>query len=227
MIGLAQDFVTGRLTDELLINGTDAEVADALIAVRGIGRWTVDMFLIFTLRRPDVLPVGDLGVQKGLLRWVLAAHGALPEPPTPKTPKTPKSKKETELATPVPASPTPGAKERGTPLGLTDSTATFIEAPSTPTKPKFESTSETPSKLALETPSKFPSTPGPPPATPSASMNPILPPKVSDSILATPHDWTVNCAQRAAPLPEGLNVSALRSRLAGKKAKYVAQIGQS
>jgi hypothetical protein len=34
------------------------------------------MFLMFTLRRPDVLPVGDLGVQKGLMKWVLAAHGA-------------------------------------------------------------------------------------------------------------------------------------------------------
>lgn len=37
------------------------------------------MFLMFTLRRPDVLPVGDLGVQKGLMKWVLAAHGAVPE----------------------------------------------------------------------------------------------------------------------------------------------------
>jgi hypothetical protein len=36
------------------------------------------MFLMFSLRRPDILPVGDLGVQKGLLRWFLAAHGALP-----------------------------------------------------------------------------------------------------------------------------------------------------
>lgn len=36
------------------------------------------MFLMFSLRRPDVLPVGDLGVQKGLLRWALSAHGALP-----------------------------------------------------------------------------------------------------------------------------------------------------
>lgn len=32
------------------------------------------MFLMFTLRRPDILPVGDLGVQKGLMKWVLAAH---------------------------------------------------------------------------------------------------------------------------------------------------------
>lgn len=44
-----------------------------------MNKWTVDMFLMFSLRRPDVLPVGDLGVQKGLLRWFLAAHGALPQ----------------------------------------------------------------------------------------------------------------------------------------------------
>lgn len=36
------------------------------------------MFLMFTLRRPDILPVGDLGVQKGLMKWVLAAHGRGP-----------------------------------------------------------------------------------------------------------------------------------------------------
>lgn len=210
VIGLAQDFVSGRLTDDLLINGTDAEVAEALIAVRGIGRWTVDMFLIFTLRRPDILPVGDLGVQKGLLRWVLAAHGALPDPPTPKTPKTPK--KSASVA--EPATPTPAASAApGTPLPAlapSDSQATLVDVPSTPTK----STGS-----ALQTPSKFPSTPGPPPFTPTASTNPVLPRTVSDSILATPLDWTNQCAHRAAPLPDGLNVSTLRSRLAGKKAK--------
>jgi hypothetical protein len=42
---------------------------------------------------------------------------------------------------------------------------------------------------------------------------------MSDSILATPHDWTNMCAHRAAPLPDGLTVGTLRSRLAGKKAK--------
>lgn len=40
------------------------------------------MFLMFSLRRPDILPVGDLGVQKGLLKWALAAHGALPKKET-------------------------------------------------------------------------------------------------------------------------------------------------
>jgi DNA-3-methyladenine glycosylase II len=39
-------------------------VAEQLIQVRGIGQWTVDMFLIFHLGRPDVLPVGDLGLRR-------------------------------------------------------------------------------------------------------------------------------------------------------------------
>lgn len=41
---------------------TDEEVIEALTKVKGIGRWTAEMFLIFRLQRPDVLPVGDLGI---------------------------------------------------------------------------------------------------------------------------------------------------------------------
>jgi DNA-3-methyladenine glycosylase II len=47
---------------------TDEEVAAALLPIRGIGPWSVDMFLMFALGRPDVLPVGDLGVRKGMQR---------------------------------------------------------------------------------------------------------------------------------------------------------------
>ena len=50
----------GRLEDEA--------VAEALLPIRGIGPWSVDMFLMFTLGRPDILPVGDLGIQNGLMR---------------------------------------------------------------------------------------------------------------------------------------------------------------
>ena len=48
-----------RLDDEAII--------ERLIQVRGIGRWTVEMLLMFRLRRPDVLPVDDLGVRKGFM----------------------------------------------------------------------------------------------------------------------------------------------------------------
>ncbi len=44
---------------------TDAELVERLTVVKGVGRWTVEMLLIFNLGRPDVWPVGDLGVRKG------------------------------------------------------------------------------------------------------------------------------------------------------------------
>ncbi|MGH8282020.1 MAG: DNA-3-methyladenine glycosylase family protein [Gammaproteobacteria bacterium] len=43
----------------------DEEIIERLTAVRGVGRWTVEMLLIFTLGRPDVLPLDDLGIRKG------------------------------------------------------------------------------------------------------------------------------------------------------------------
>lgn len=46
----------------------DEEIVARLTAVRGVGRWTVEMLLIFTLGRPDVLPLNDLGVLKGFAR---------------------------------------------------------------------------------------------------------------------------------------------------------------
>jgi DNA-3-methyladenine glycosylase II len=44
---------------------SDEELVERLVSVRGIGAWTVEMFLIFRLGRPDVLPIHDLGVKKG------------------------------------------------------------------------------------------------------------------------------------------------------------------
>jgi 3-methyladenine DNA glycosylase/8-oxoguanine DNA glycosylase len=55
----------------------DAEVVERLTQVRGIGRWTAEMALLFHLRRPDVWPVEDLGVRAGLARvlgWPEAPH---------------------------------------------------------------------------------------------------------------------------------------------------------
>ncbi|MBX3705159.1 MAG: DNA-3-methyladenine glycosylase 2 family protein [Pseudomonadales bacterium] len=48
----------------------DDEIIDRLTVVRGVGRWTVEMYLIFSLGRPDVLPVDDLGVRKGAERML-------------------------------------------------------------------------------------------------------------------------------------------------------------
>ncbi len=63
---LARHVVEKKLVPARLGKATDAEVAALLLPVRGIGPWSVDMFLMFALARPDVLPVGDLGVRKGM-----------------------------------------------------------------------------------------------------------------------------------------------------------------
>ena len=57
---------------------TDEEIVEQLTTVRGIGRWTVEMLLIFKLGRPDVLPLGDLGVRKGFA--LTLGKRKLPEP---------------------------------------------------------------------------------------------------------------------------------------------------
>lgn len=44
---------------------SDEEIISELVAVKGIGKWTAEMFLMFTLARPDVFPVDDLGIRKG------------------------------------------------------------------------------------------------------------------------------------------------------------------
>ena len=58
----------GSLDLETLDVRTDDEVIAALTSVKGIGRWTAEMFLMFRLHRPDVLPVGDLGIVKAVQR---------------------------------------------------------------------------------------------------------------------------------------------------------------
>ena len=66
---LARAFHSGRIKARTLNQLTDSEIAAQLVLVRGIGPWTVDMYLLFDLCRPNVLPVGDLGVRKGMQRW--------------------------------------------------------------------------------------------------------------------------------------------------------------
>jgi DNA-3-methyladenine glycosylase II len=66
MKDLAKKAVAGIVpTHEEALRLSDQELVERLISVRGIGAWTVEMFLIFRLGRPDVLPIHDLGVKKG------------------------------------------------------------------------------------------------------------------------------------------------------------------
>jgi DNA-3-methyladenine glycosylase II len=66
LLDLAAHFADGRVTARALLAGDDATAARLLLPVRGIGPWSVDMFLMFGMCRPDVWPVGDLGVRTGL-----------------------------------------------------------------------------------------------------------------------------------------------------------------
>lgn len=75
---LARHVVEKKLVPATLTELTDAEISAALLPVRGIGPWSVDMFLMFTLARPDVLPVGDLGIRKGMQKHFRLRK--LPEP---------------------------------------------------------------------------------------------------------------------------------------------------
>jgi DNA-3-methyladenine glycosylase II len=63
---LAGHVVDGSLPIDTLHELTDDEIIDRLVQVKGIGRWTAQMFLMFRLGRPDVLPDLDLGIQKGI-----------------------------------------------------------------------------------------------------------------------------------------------------------------
>jgi len=63
---LAAKTLTGIVPGRDSLHGlSDLEIIERLTAVRGIGRWTVEMLLMFQLRRPDVLPVDDFGVRQG------------------------------------------------------------------------------------------------------------------------------------------------------------------
>jgi DNA-3-methyladenine glycosylase II len=75
---LAEHVIDGSLELDRLDSLPDDEVITELVAVRGIGLWSAQMFLMFHLGRPDVLPVGDLGIRRAfMLRY------GLPELPGP------------------------------------------------------------------------------------------------------------------------------------------------
>jgi len=79
IIDLASKFVDGTVPTHDLEDLSDDEIVARLVTVRGVGRWTAEMFLMFRLGRPDVWPVDDLGVRNGWARL----HD-LEKPPTAK-----------------------------------------------------------------------------------------------------------------------------------------------
>lgn len=68
MLAAARAVQDGTLNIHSLVDKTDTEVIQTLVALPGVGRWTAEMLLIFSLQRPDVLAFDDLGIRKGLCR---------------------------------------------------------------------------------------------------------------------------------------------------------------
>jgi len=73
---IAEAVITGNLVLEELNEKQDVEIAEELLTIKGIGPWTVEMFLIFSLGRRDVLSYGDLGIRKGI-SWLYGIEGEL------------------------------------------------------------------------------------------------------------------------------------------------------
>ncbi len=75
---LATHVLSGELELDRLEELGDEEVIEEIVAVRGLGRWTAEMFLLFHLQRPDVLSGGDLGIRKAI--QVEYGLGEMPSP---------------------------------------------------------------------------------------------------------------------------------------------------
>lgn len=76
---LAEHAISGKVDFAKLPDMSDEEVIAALTDIKGVGVWTAHMFLMFSLRRPNVLPTGDLGVRMAIQRFYRKR-----KPPTPK-----------------------------------------------------------------------------------------------------------------------------------------------
>ncbi|KAF9071713.1 DNA glycosylase [Rhodocollybia butyracea] len=192
---LAARFADGRLSTEKLLQANDEELAEILTEVKGIGRWTVDMFSIFTLRRPNILPVGDLGVQRGILRWFLGLHSP---------------------SFSCSFSPDKAARDAGDVDGdgLSDSESSL---------PILDG-SVSPEKVLDAPPFDLSSVPPAPPATPrkvdetgSQTNTASLPPPITPSVEQTLMKVENAPGYVAPPLPAGLTASALQGRADGKK----------
>eukprot|EP00980_Cylindrotheca_fusiformis_P025754 scaffold14558_cov137-Cylindrotheca_fusiformis.AAC.19 len=69
VVALANAFHDGDLSEEFLRSASEPETREALLKIKGIGPWTCDMFIMFVMEHPDVLPVGDLAVRNGMAKF--------------------------------------------------------------------------------------------------------------------------------------------------------------
>ncbi|GAW01551.1 DNA glycosylase [Lentinula edodes] len=198
---LASRFADGRLSTEKLLQANDDELAEMLIEVKGIGRWTVDMFSIFTLRRPNILPVGDLGVQRGMLRWFLGLHS-----PTHSFSFSPdKSDRNVEIDQ---VEDELSDEEVGSLPNLMSTATSSTKSLDATRTPPFDLSSIPPAPLA--TPRKADS-------TGSQANVASLPPPVTPSLEQTLMKVENLPGYVPPPLPAGLSTSTLQGRLDGKK----------
>jgi len=75
-LGLAEAVAARQLNLSALSRASDAEIRETLVSFKGIGMWSADIYLMFGLGRPDIWPVGDLGLQVGA-QWL---HGLAAKP---------------------------------------------------------------------------------------------------------------------------------------------------
>ncbi|KAJ8596603.1 DNA glycosylase [Rhizopogon salebrosus TDB-379] len=214
---LATRFADGRLSTEKLLAADDETLADMLIEVRGIGRWTVDMFAIFSLRRANILPVGDLGVQRGMLRWFLSRHSSKhpfilsPHKVGGAEPDTNTTERASTSAMGPPPTPAPKIT---TDSQLADAEIDNDVLPTCGSS--SQSQSQTPPQPGPVDQSSVP--PAPLLGTPSVAslkLIPALPEPFTPSI-----DKTLNTdPMNTEPLPDALSVPILKARLEGKKIK--------
>jgi DNA-3-methyladenine glycosylase II len=225
-----------------LLVANDDELFELLTAVYGIGKWTVEMFAIFSLRRPDILPVGDLGVQRGLLRWMLSLHQPeyrielspkkLPDPTedprkAEDAPKQKPIKSRKKVKGGVSASNNEidsdqeveqEADELPSSNGLPDATASrrqdLDHAPTTSVIPAVSTTATTSDVQGTPLRRNKKNLVGGA-LTPGALGLPSMPPPLTPSV--TQALTRAPDAPPPPPLPAGLTVSSLRSRLDGKK----------
>lgn len=66
---IAQAFLDGTIESDKIDQWDDDTIMEKLVSIKGVGPWTAQMFLMFTLNRPDIFPTGDLGVQKGMKQF--------------------------------------------------------------------------------------------------------------------------------------------------------------
>jgi DNA-3-methyladenine glycosylase II len=76
---ISEAFLDGSVDHQNLGSLSDDDIMNQLVSIKGVGPWTAQMFLMFTLNRPDIFPTGDLGVQKGFQQYF-----KLKELPSPK-----------------------------------------------------------------------------------------------------------------------------------------------